>query len=100
VLAGDPGASCHAKIINELTVWDVQPHRDGIDRGAIIDMMEINGCDTRLVIPAQNTPTACASLDSNYTLGISWVEPAVSYDFQRSRNASKAIKGIFAFKPN
>ena len=54
ILASSPDAKCHLKIMNE---WQFEPalvenewqtHAMGIDREKLIELFEINGCDTNI----------------------------------------------------
>ena len=98
ITAALPGAACHVKLINEQSYWQLQPHNIGIDKESLADAMDISGCDTRVPTPPRNDPVAghfklCIPPPPSFAPapGISWVEPCMAYDLQRSLAPSKAI---------
>lgn len=95
----DPDARCLIKISNEPTFRGTRTgfkHRKvppsqqwGIDREALIDRMEMNGCDTR---PIQEvTSTIRANSDESEEYAIAWQGQAITFDLQRSIAPEKPI---------
>ena len=104
IKANDPRIPCHSKIMNgetlipgihgpaitanvaggggdDLSVKTWAQHEFGIDRAALIDLFEINGCDTHITDKAD--PTQGFALD--------WTTQSISFDFQKSLAPSKPI---------
>eukprot|EP01043_Picozoa_sp_COSAG02_P031368 COSAG02_NODE_2044_length_10022_cov_81.942558_2_plen_966_part_00 len=107
IVAGAPRSAsapprCHAKIMNG-DLWQVssvpgmwQTHAIGIDREALIDLFEVNGCDTTI---GQSEPTTLlrtwppwpTNHPQNMTFAVNWLVLAMGYDFMRSLAPHKPL---------
>lgn len=88
LIGADPNARSHIKVIDEMWAWFTQPHRDGLDREKLLDVLEINGCDSSINDPPVNSGGdhgACpTNLVSAYNYSLTWLDTAMSYDLQKS----------------
>ncbi|AQQ09118.1 hypothetical protein L21SP3_00918 [Sedimentisphaera cyanobacteriorum] len=96
----DPDAMCHAKVFNHraftgsIGLWgnpiSAPPARhDGIDREALMELLEINGCDTRIL--AQTPYNVHHPWQDMDDYAIQWFEQSIAFDFMRSLQPDKLI---------
>lgn len=81
-------SDCHVKVSNAGHPWGSLPAA-GIDRLALMDLTELNGCDTRMWPSDETHLPFPQHLRGTYALD--WVPLSAAYDFQRSVAPSKPL---------
>ena len=81
-------SDCQIKVSNAGHPWGSLP-ASGIDRLALMDLTEINGCDTRMWASSDSHLPFRQHLTDTYALD--WVGLSAAYDFQRSIAPQKPL---------